>query len=329
MTKEINLIWWRFDPNLAYEYDWLNLLLSDFGVNHLVNQSSEDDVYLDRAIVVINLNHNFFDQDGSRQKYNQELEQFRQYLQGFKTRGLKVGLFHLNDEFYKESTSYYPNLDFIFRQYYRQEDHEKYRHCHFLTLGYKTGFTESLVQQPIQERKYFWSFAGQLKGTRYDMAKYADRIPGGRLHTTTQWNDPKGLNTQEYAALLNNTVFSLCPMGNYSVDCYRIYEALEAGAIPIIEAKDVREALAVLFNPQLMLKYGVWDQRFWLRNYHYWENAYGADFPCPLIYDWKNLEDLMGSIDIKSLSQEIQRWWQKHKRSLAQLVQATVEQTFS
>lgn len=323
MTK-VNLIWWRFDPDSAYEYDWLNLLLSDFEINHLI----EDDVYADRAIVVANLNHNFFDRDGSRRKYSEELTQFRQYLQGFKARGLKVGLFHLNDEFYKESTDFYKDLDFVFRQYYKPEDH-KNLNCHHLALGYKSGFTDGLVQQPIGERKYFWSFAGQLKGSRYEMAQYADRIPGGKCHTTDQWNDPKGLNTQEYAALLNNTVFSLCPMGNYSVDCYRIYEALEAGAIPIIEAKDIREALAVLFNPRSLLKYGLWDQRFWLRNCRYWEKAFSADFPCPLIYSWKDLETLTSSIDIKSLSKEIQCWWQEYKQSLTQLVQKTVNQTFS
>ncbi|MGA7934586.1 MAG: hypothetical protein WCA35_13640 [Kovacikia sp.] len=323
--KTINLVWWRFDPDSSYEYDWLNSLLSDFEVNHII----EDDTYPDRAVIVANLNQIFFSENGSRQRYNEELNQFRRYIQGFKIRGLKVGLIHLNDELYKESTGYYKDLNFVFRQYYKEEDHKRYKNCHHLALGYKSSFTDGLVRQPISKREYFWSFAGQLKGSRYEMAKYADRIPGGKFHTTNQWNDPNGLTTKEYAALLNNTVFSLCPMGNYSVDCYRIYEALEAGAIPIIEAKGIQECLSVLFNPQLVIKYGIWDPKFWLRNYQYWEKAYSPEFPCPLIYNWKDLGMLISSIDVESASEKIQLWWKGYKRSLTRSIQATIEETFA
>jgi len=151
---------------------------------------------------------------------------------------------------------------------------------------------------------------------------------GGKFHTTTQWNDPNGLNTQQYAALLNNSKFSLSPMGNYSVDCFRVYESLEAGAIPIIEAKGMQKALAVLFNPQLIAKYGSRDRTFWLRNYRYWERAFSTDFPCPLIYNWENLEAVISSIDIEHLSEEIQQWWKEYKDSLLQLVRLTIKEAF-
>jgi hypothetical protein len=160
------------------------------------------------------------------------------------------------------------------------------------------------------------------------MMKYAQGIVGGKFHTTTQWNDPNGLNTQEYAHLLSNSKFSLSPMGNYSGDCFRVYESLEAGAIPIIEAKSKRQALALLFNPQSLVKYGSRDRRFWLRNYQYWEKAVSTDFPCPVIYNWSELDTLIGSIDIESTSEKIQLWWKDYKQSLIQLVHSTVEKTF-
>lgn len=318
----INLIWWKFEPYSSYEYDWLSLLLSDFKVNHIVD--FENEVCVDNAIIVANLSQAFF----TGKNYSKERQDFYSYVKRFKAAGMKVGLFHLGDEFYRESTSFYQDLDFVFRQYYKAEDDKRYSHCHYLPIGYKSGFCNELVARSVAEREYLWSFAGHLKGTRHEMMKHAKGIVGGKFHTTTQWNDPNGLNTKEYADLLNNTTFSLCPMGNYSVDCFRVYESLEAGAIPIVEAKNIRQALAVLLNPRLIIKYGSRDQRFWLRNYQYWENAFHSDFPCPLIYNWRDLEALIRSIDAERSSEKIQLWWQDYKQSLTQLVRSTIKEAF-
>jgi len=326
MTETINVIWWKSEPESCYEYDWLNLLLSEFKVNHVVDFESK--VCVDNAIVVANLSQSFFMGAGAHQHYREELQQFHQSIKRFKSAGMKVGLFHLGDEFYRESTNFYQDLDFVFRQYYKQEDHRKYRHCHYLPIGYKSKFTHELTARPIAERPYRWSFAGHLKGSRFEMIKHAKDIVGGELHTTTQWNDPKGLNTQEYADLLSNSIFSLSPMGNYSVDCFRVYESMEAGAIPIIEAKGMRQALAMLFNPQSIAKYGRRDRNFWLRNYCYWERAFSTDFPCPLIYDWRDLEAVINSINIERSSEKIQQWWKEYKDSLIQFVRLTIKDAF-
>jgi hypothetical protein len=322
----INLIWWKFEPYSSYEYDWLDFLLSGFKVNHIVD--FENEVCVDNAIIVANLSQAFFTNRGASKSYNAERQQFYNYIKRFKGTGARVGLFHLGDEFYRESTDFYQDLDFVFRQYYKEEDHKKYSHCHYLPIGYKSGFSNELADCPIEQRDYLWSFAGHLKGTRYEMIKYAQGIPDGKYHTTNQWNDPNGLNTKEYAALLNNTKFSLCPMGNYSVDCFRLYESLEAGAIPIVEAKDACQVLSVLFNPQLLIKYGSRDKRFWLRNYQYWEKAFAADFPCPTIYNWKNLEELVNSTDLESSSEKIQLWWRNYKQSLRQFLELTIKNSF-
>ena len=322
----INLIWWKFDPHSSYEYDWINLLLSDFEVNHIVDL--ESNVCVDNAIIVSNLSQMFFEDHESGQKYCRDRQQFFDYVRRFKDAGMKVGLFHLGDEFYKESTEFYQDLNFVFRQYYKEGDHKRYQNCHYLPLGYKSGFRHELVDKPIHQRDYLWSFAGQMKGSRYEMMKYAKGIPGGKYHTTTQWNDPNGLQTKEYAALLNNTKFSLCPMGNNSVDCFRVYESLEAGAIPIIAAQDIRQALAVLVNPQLLMRYGRRDRSFWLRNYRYWEKAFESNFPCPLIYNWRDLESLLSSIDVERLSENIQLWWADYKQSFIQEMRLTIKDAF-
>jgi len=325
-TKMVNLIWWKFEPHSSYEYDWISFLLSDYEVNHIVNP--ENKMCVDNAIIIANLSQSFFIASKAEKGYKKELQQFYAYIKSFKDAGLKVGLFHLGDEFYRESTECYQELDFIFRQYYKEEVHRKYPQCHYLPIGYKSGFIQELITRPITERKHLWSFAGHLKGSRYEMMKHAQKIPGGKFHTTSQWNDPKGLGTKDYAHLLSNTVFSLCPMGNYSVDCFRVYESLEAGTIPIIEAKGLQQSLSVLFNPKLLVKYGLRDKNFWLRNHHYWEKAFSSEFPCPLIYNWRDLDSLLQSIDIESTATKIQLWWEDYKDSLKHLVKLTIKDTF-
>lgn len=339
--KTINLIWWKLEPQEMFEYDWLNFLLSSFRVNHIVDSEGtypDSNVDLDNPIIVASLAQPFHIGNSAqppysisevRQNYTKELQLFCNYIKYFRDRGRKAGLLHLGDEYYKESTYFYQQFDFVFRQFYRAEDHKRYPKCYYLPLGYKSGFCEQLINRSIQEREYTWFFAGFLRGvSRHTMMEYAQDIPGGKSHITYKWNDENGLSTKDYAALLNNTKFALCPMGEYSVDSFRVYEALEAGAIPIVEAKGLRGALATLYNSYNLRTYGVWDRKFWLRNYQYWEQALGSDFPCPLIYNWKDLKSLINSIDVENTSSRINIWWKNHKESLIRLMQSTIEKTF-
>jgi len=328
----INLIWWN-DPSFFSEYEWINSLLSGFEINHIIDPESAD--CGENAIIVANLTEILCGGQGGNRllrnygRYTKERQRLHNYIRRLKNAGAKVGLFHIGDEFQIESTDFYQDLDFVFRQYYKEEAHKRHRNCHYLPINCMPGFSEKIINKPIHEREYVWSFAGQLKGSRYKMIKYANSIPGGKYYTTDQFKDPNGINAEEYAALLNNTKFCLCPGGNYSLDSARVFESLEAGAIPIVEARNFGHALAALFNPKLLVNHGIRDRRFWLRNYQYWEKAYSTDFPCPLIYDWKDLGSLINSIDVESSSEKMQLWWKEYKQSLTQLIQRTIEDTFS
>jgi len=41
------------------------------------------------------------------------------------------------------------------------------------------------------------------------------------------------LDVPSYRALMNQSKYVLCPIGHCNIDSFRVYEALEAGAIPI------------------------------------------------------------------------------------------------
>lgn len=79
-----------------------------------------------------------------------------------------------------------------------------------------------------------WSFAGQVNHeSRELMVENVKDIPNGELHISSGF--AQGLGHKEYYELMEKSKIVLCPRGNISFDSFRLYEALEAGCIPIAE----------------------------------------------------------------------------------------------
>lgn len=97
----------------------------------------------------------------------------------------------------------------------------------------------------ILDKAYVWSFMGQVKGkpTRENMLSELKRVRGKHfMHITEEWNDKNQINVQQYKQILSDSIFVPCPSGwggdRGLKDCFRLYEALEAGSIPIVEKDD-------------------------------------------------------------------------------------------
>ena len=97
----------------------------------------------------------------------------------------------------------------------------------------------------ISKKTYVWSFLGQVKGkpTRENMLAELKQVRGEHfIHITEKWNDANQINVQEYKQILSDSIFVPCPSGwggdRGLKDCFRLYEALEAGSIPIVEKDD-------------------------------------------------------------------------------------------
>lgn len=79
-----------------------------------------------------------------------------------------------------------------------------------------------------------WFFAGQVNHeSRVDMVNNVRDVPNGELHISGGF--AQGLKHDEYYLFLKESKIVLCPRGNISPDSFRLYEALEAGCIPIVE----------------------------------------------------------------------------------------------
>lgn len=317
VKRPLTLIW-QVDPYSTYiwERDWLSELLRKFAIEHVVDLCNE--IVTPNAIVVTN----GLAQNGI---------EVSQYLVRFGEQGLPVGVIHISDEFHTSPIDFYDHATFVYRNYLRRAAFAM-PNTHYLPLGYKSGFTNGLNRRAIHERSYRWSFAGHVKKSRRLMLEHAGRIEGGYTYSTKRFADPEALSTHNYADLLANTVFALCPRGNVSVDTFRLYEALEAGAIPIVEDDGGLNYWRELADPTRFVEVRAWTPHYWRSNRRrasrpsYWISAYGKDFPCPRVYHWQSLEEVLNAIDLESTASRIGDWWASHKRKLADQMYSTILQ---
>jgi hypothetical protein len=123
----------------------------------------------------------------------------------------------------------------------------QYNHAHYsypsntlqLPLGYVVGFLPTL--EPTNQRclrETNASFVGTIKSDRREMlnvfTKGMDRVVIHQGNTT--WNNPSALSCppKQLWSLYSQSVFVLCGRGNLSLDCFRVYEAIVAGACPVV-----------------------------------------------------------------------------------------------
>jgi hypothetical protein len=215
------------------------------------------------------------------------------------------GLVHAGDEYYAGGYEVYRQFDFVLRQYHTA----LFNHVpEVLTfpLGWAEGTPQRSVLKPVEARKYLWSFLGnQTASSRPEMLKALRRIEPQFVYCTA---GPAGFNKisrSEYHALLDDTVFAPCPMGNAVMETWRFYEALEAGCIPIIEARP------------------------WMR-YH--ERLLGPH-PVPVVYGWPRAARLINDLSkdqarLRTLQQSIVSWWEQcKKRNETRIVQFINEES--
>ena len=155
-----------------------------------------------------------------------------------------IGVYHMGDEFYDTDRSYYPSVDYVLRNYYREDMLElpvgaRCQQIVWVPNGYSSGVgprsLRTLTPHPFRE--HLLMFAGCLttggSGLK-ERREMIDIIQAKSLSATiiTTEGFGKGLSAGAYAALMENAKFALVP-GGRSAETIRLYDALEMGAIPI------------------------------------------------------------------------------------------------
>ncbi len=106
----------------------------------------------------------------------------------------------------------------------------------------------------------------------------------------------QGLEHEKYYHGLASAKTAPCPSGPESPDSFRLYEALEAGCIPIVDA----------YSPKLKYDY-------------YWTWFFGEEPPFPIFRDYDMMRGYVSdAVDhTPALANKVFAWWQAKKREMA------------
>lgn len=216
----------------------------------------------------------------------------RSYYEKFADRS-RVFLFHLSDEQYHGGYEVYGWFDGVFRNYWSSIFTDSIL---IVPLGYSNGLAKPATVKPASARRYAWSFAGETgRASRPEMVSALSGIGPNICHATDQGAPP--LSPEDYRKLMLDTVFAPSPMGRINLECFRLYEALELGCIPIVEKRLTLD---------------------------YFRSLLGSN-PLPAYRSWSEAKDevqrLSGDpVRLDALQEEIMSWWQTKKRSVKQQI---------
>jgi hypothetical protein len=158
----------------------------------------------------------------------------------------------------------------------------------FMVDGYPHDCQRHLVEC---EKDLDWVFAGQVTHERRIACVDAlRRIEWGGIVVETK-GFCQGVSRAEYYHLLCRAKIVPCPSGPFSPDACRPWEALEAGAIPILDD----------LSPQR-------------REPGFWRYALG-EHPLPVVTDWSTLPGVIEELklDWPERNELCQYWWMEHK----------------
>jgi len=146
----------------------------------------------------------------------------------------KIILLHVSDEDGRDPIELYdhPAVKQVIRNYYRKDCDGK-SHVFILPLGYHRSANQS-VTPSFTERPLLWSFAGSLdRPGRVDALQALERLTPFEKQTKRTFGDPSPLQGSAYTDQLVRSKFVPALTGFWSLESFRLYEALEAGCIPI------------------------------------------------------------------------------------------------
>jgi hypothetical protein len=178
------------------------------------------------------------------------------YYEQFRERQ-NVFLFHLSDEQYHGGYEVYGNFNGVFRNYWSSVFDSSIK---TLPLGYSNGVSRGSSGKPASSRKYTWSFAGETRRASRPEMVSALRRTGVNLCHSTDERGAKPLPVNAYRSVMEDTTFAPSPMGRINLECFRLYEALECGCIPIVEKRSSLDYFTSLLGPNPLISVKSWSE---------------------------------------------------------------------
>ncbi len=185
----------------------------------------------------------------------------------------------------------------------------KHNNIKIYTMYYKKANTTAFINgypsqihdylnSDIPDKKIAWFFSGQITHKqRKDFADVLDNRDDGILYKTDGFT--KGLKHEQYYELMKNSIVAPCPGGPQTPDTFRLYEALENAAVPILATKDDK---------------------------NYWQELLGYN-NLPVIDEPKQINGYIDDIlDVyPKINNDVFAWWIRYKRDFAYKVMQDID----
>jgi hypothetical protein len=195
----------------------------------------------------------------------------------------KIAVFVTSDEEGKFDISKLSHPDMIvYSQYGNSENN--------LPLGYTPDTRPVLADIGLLPKEMRWFFSGQITHERRkQMMNQLVTMSDGMFVGTDGFS--KGMGPWEYYSHIASSRAVICPPGAVTQDSFRVYETLEAGAIPIVDK----------FSSQ--------------GNGDYWEKLF-PDAPFPIISEYSQIPDVLDIIDHQYYANKVFAWWIAQKQQI-------------
>jgi hypothetical protein len=214
----------------------------------------------------------------------------RDYYRNF--RGKNAWLLHLSDETYEGGYDLYENFRGVFRTYWSAVFNPQ--RVMQIPLGYSAKVRSKAPLLASTARKYLWCFMGGANiSSRPEMIRAFEVLEPAFLHATDRGNVSR-IGKEHYVSILRDSVFVPSPMGNTNLDCFRVYEALECGSIPLLEKRFRFDYFRHLLGPHPLPTFTNWDK--------------AAQF-----VRWMQEHP----VEMDHLATECSQWWCEYKRHLS------------
>lgn len=173
---------------------------------------------------------------------------------------------------------------------------------HFkLPNGYRPTTHKELIEGGYTAiRALDFSFVGQVNHDRREQCVVAAQSIENdykcEIVTTDKFGDEAGgLNYKKYMDVMAVSKIVLCPSGIESPDNFRLYEALEAGCLPIVDAFSSKHKAP-----------------------GFWRYLFGNDIPFPIVEYWDELPKVLPELlrDYPANANRAFAWWQQKKREI-------------
>lgn len=291
MRPQVPVVWWSNRPEITPHLQWdsgqIHQLIRDelwtTGFD-FVEHHGDSDIVAEFGVVVVAARHHVGDVDA---------------INRFINRFNGVVLILLGDE---EAVFPWRDVQHDRIRFWVMMPHP-IRHADMVPWAYFFGTgckqdTNMLLDRSVPSKSLGWVFAGQSTHARRKQAvdglsKASKRTPG-ELHPTSSFTS--GLERPRYMELLRDAKIAPCPSGPCTADTMRLYEALEAGCLPIVDTGPDGGQLG------------------------FWEFCYGPDHPLIEVNDWGSvggvIEAELGSRWPRNANLT-SAWWRQQKRGMA------------